>query len=120
MCETKILEPLLTNGNYPFSQQYFHTQAKKKIQSSKNLKENGDISFSEYLNFLILDESTNILNLKSKFTKPHIFLKWNPKNINPNAFSICVIHLWFANTNIQFILDPYAAVTYYTSYMIKI
>jgi hypothetical protein len=75
MCETKILEPLLTNGNYPFSQQYFHTQAKKKIQSSKNLKENGDISFSEYLNFLILDESTNILNLKSKFTKPHIFLK---------------------------------------------
>ncbi len=51
MCETKILEPLLTNGNYPFSQQYFHTQAKKKIQSSKNLKENGDISFFEYLNF---------------------------------------------------------------------
>jgi len=75
MCETKKLEPLLTNGNYPFSRQYFHTQANKIFQSSKNLKENSDISFYEYLIFLILDESTNILNLRSKFTKPHIFLK---------------------------------------------
>jgi hypothetical protein len=28
MCETKKLESLQINGNYPFSQQYFHTQAK--------------------------------------------------------------------------------------------
>jgi len=61
MCEAKILKPLFMNGNYPFSQQYFHTQANKIFQSSKILKENGDISFYEYLNFLILDESTNIL-----------------------------------------------------------
>jgi hypothetical protein len=28
MRETKNLEPPLINGNYPFSQQYFHTKAK--------------------------------------------------------------------------------------------
>jgi hypothetical protein len=25
MCETKNLEPFQINGNYPFSQEYFHT-----------------------------------------------------------------------------------------------
>ncbi len=31
MHETKNLENISNNGNYPFSQQCFHTQAKKKI-----------------------------------------------------------------------------------------
>jgi hypothetical protein len=42
------------------------------------------------------------LNLKSKLTTLDIFLKRTPKNIKINAFSTCVIHLWFANTYIQF------------------
>jgi hypothetical protein len=61
-----------------------------------------------------------ILSLRSKFKKQNIFLKWTPKNIKSNAFSILVSHLWFANTNIQFILDPYAVATYCTSNMTKI
>ena len=28
--------------------------------------------------------------------------------------------MWFANTDIQFILDPYAVTTYCTSYMTKV
>ncbi len=28
--------------------------------------------------------------------------------------------MWFANIDIQFILDPYATITYYTSYVTKI
>jgi hypothetical protein len=31
-----------------------------------------------------------------------------------------MVHLWFANTYIQFILDPYVATTYCTSYIISI
>jgi hypothetical protein len=58
--------------------------------------------------------------LRSKFKKLHIFLKWTPKNIKTNAISVCVVHLWLANTDIQFILDPHADVTYCTSCMIKI
>jgi hypothetical protein len=48
----------------------------------------------------------HILNLKSKLTTPHIFLELIPKNINTNAFSIHVVHLWFANTYIQFMFLP--------------
>ncbi len=58
--------------------------------------------------------------MKNKLTKSHIFLKRPPKNIKTNAFSKCVVNLWFANIDIQFTLDPYATITYYTSYMIKI
>jgi hypothetical protein len=62
----------------------------------------------------------NIYSLRSKLTKLHIFLKRTAKNIKTNAFSIRVIHPWFVNTYIQFILDPYVATPYCTSYMTKI
>jgi hypothetical protein len=58
--------------------------------------------------------------LTRKLTKPHCFLEKTSKNIKTNAFNIHVAHLWFANTDIQFILDPYAITTYCTSYMTKI
>jgi hypothetical protein len=74
----------------------------------------------EYLNFLNLDENTYILSLRSKLTKLHKFLKGTTKNIKTNAFNICVAHFLSENTNIQFILDPYADATYCTSYTIKI
>ncbi len=75
MRETKILEPLQIDGNYPFSQQYLHTQAKNISPFFKYLKENEDISFSEFLNFWNLDENTYILSLRSKLTKAHFFYK---------------------------------------------
>jgi hypothetical protein len=50
MHETKILQPLQINGNYPFSQQYFQTQENKIFQSLKDSFLNDDISFFEYLN----------------------------------------------------------------------
>jgi hypothetical protein len=62
----------------------------------------------------------HILSFKSKLTKLHIFLKQTLKNIKTNAFIKHVVHLWFANIDIQFILDPYATTTYCTSYTTKI
>jgi hypothetical protein len=92
----------------------------KKNSIKKNLKENDDISFSNILNFLNIHEITYILSLRIKLTKLHIFLKWTLKNIKANAFSIHIIHLWFANIDIQFILDPYVVATFCTSHMTKI
>jgi hypothetical protein len=60
------------------------------------------------------------IKFEKQINKVADFLKWTPKNITINAFSTYVVHLWFAYTNIQFILDPYVVATYYTSYMIKI
>jgi len=73
MRETKNLKPLQIDGNYSFSQRYFNTQAKKKIQFLKYVKENEDISFSKFLNSLNLDEKIYIKRLKSKLTNPHFF-----------------------------------------------
>jgi hypothetical protein len=71
MHETKILDTFQINGNYPFSQQYLHTQAKNIFQFLKNLKGNQDISFSKFQNSLNLDKNTYISSLKSKLTKSH-------------------------------------------------
>jgi hypothetical protein len=54
-----------------------------------------------------------------KLSLPQKLILLTLKNIKTNAFSIRVAHLWFANTNTPFILDPYTIVTYYTSYMTK-
>jgi len=67
MCVTKKFKPFQINGNYPFSQQYMHTQVNKYF----NLD---DVSFFEYLNSLNLDENTYILSLRSKLIKSHIFI----------------------------------------------
>jgi hypothetical protein len=51
--------------------------------------------------------------------KLNTFLKQTPSIIETNAFSIRVAPLWFANMNIQFILDAYAIASYCISYMTK-
>jgi hypothetical protein len=94
--------------------------SKQNISIFKIFLKNDDISFFEYLYHLNLDENTYILSLRSKLTKPHIFYKWIFRYIKINAFSIDVAHLWFTNIDIQFILDPYATITYCTSYMKKL
>jgi hypothetical protein len=60
------------------------------------------------------------IKFEKKINKNAHFLKTNSKKIKTNAFNIRVAHLWFANIDIQFILDPYAVTTYCTSYMTKI
>jgi hypothetical protein len=67
--------------------------SKQNISIFKYIFLNDDISFSEYLNSLNLDENTYILSLRSKLTKPHIFLKQTLKNIKTNAFSIHATYL---------------------------
>jgi len=42
------------------------------------------------------------------------------KDIRTNAYSIKTTTLWEVNTDIQFILDPYVAPSYCTSYLPKI
>ncbi len=67
MHETKKLKSFQINRNDPFSQQYIHTQA------NQIFRRNDDISIFEYLNDLNFDESTYILNLRSKLKNLHIF-----------------------------------------------
>jgi len=65
-----------------------------------------DISFSEILNSLNLDENTYIISLSSKLKKGHMFFKQTLRNKKTNALSTCVTHVWFVNIDIQFIFRP--------------
>jgi hypothetical protein len=58
--------------------------------------------------------------LQIQLKRPQIFLKRTVSNIRINAFNKSISNIWYANTDIQFILDPYAAATYCTSYMTKV
>jgi hypothetical protein len=58
--------------------------------------------------------------LKKLKLKSQIFLCSLPNNIRIIAFSPNATHIWYENTNIQFILDPYATTTYCRSCMTKI
>jgi hypothetical protein len=42
------------------------------------------------------------------------------KNIKTNVYVIKVVALWETNSDIQFILEPYIATSYCTSYLTKI
>ncbi len=76
-----------------------------KWESISHLK----ISFEDFLLMLNLDMSTSIDLLCNKLTKPTLFLKREMKDIRTNAYIIKVAPLWEANTNTQFIIDPYVA-----------
>ncbi len=79
-----------------------------------------NISFEDFLLLLNLYMSTYIDSLCDKLTKPTLFLKREMKDIRANVYAIKVAPLWEANPNTQFILDPYVATSYYTSYLTKI
>jgi hypothetical protein len=48
-----------------------------------------------------MDEQTYILALRSKLQKPTIFLKWNIKNINTNAYGKFIGGLWEENIDLH-------------------
>jgi hypothetical protein len=67
-----------------------------------------------------MDEKNYMLALRSKLQKPIIFIKRNPIDIHTNSYGKFVSKLWQANSDAQFIIDPYAIASYYTSYLTKI
>jgi hypothetical protein len=64
-----------------------------------------------------MDEKNYMLALRSKLQNPIIFFKQNPIDIHTNSYGEFISKLWQANTNAQFILDPYAIASYCTSYL---
>ncbi len=65
------------------------------------------MSFNALLKFLSIDKETYINALWVKLKKPTTVLQRLCKDIRTNHFGIHVGNFWQANTNVQFILDPY-------------
>jgi len=78
------------------------------------------MSFSTLLKLISIDKETYINALWIKCLKTNFFLQSLCKDIWINPFGIHAGNLWEANTDVQFIFDPYAPVSYCTSYLTKI
>ncbi len=115
---TKILLPLDEQDHMP-------NHGEINIQIHKKLVNMGlceDITFEFFLLDFKIDEETcwHILGLWYIIQKSTYFLKRKPNDICTNVFGIHVGPLWGENKNARYILDPYVAILYYTSYLTKI
>ncbi len=76
--------------------------------------------FDDFLSNLQMNEDIYFLALQCTLWKPILFLKCKPCDICTNFINKHVGLLWEANTNAQYILNPYATTIYYTSSLTKV
>ena len=71
--------------------------------------------FEKFLDDFQIDEIEYILILQATLTWKIVLLQHCPADILINLFSKEVLQLWYLNIDTQFILDAYAATSYYSS-----
>ena len=60
-----------------------------------------------------------ILALRSTINKKKVFLKRKLNEIYINNYMFHLIHVWRANHDIQYVLEPYSCVVYICDYLMK-
>lgn len=101
MPNTVVLDPILDEEENALGNQNFHKIAKFL----------SDIKSSDTQDYLL---AGNAVNTVSK-----IFLKRSVEKVRINSYNKIVLKCWEANMEIQFILDPYACVSYIVLYISK-
>ena len=84
-----------------------------------SMKYGKDIIFEDFLNKLQLTEESYILAIRHTLKRNTLFLKRAPSEIKINSYNNALLKAWQANTDIQYVLDPYACATYILSYITK-
>ena len=116
--KTQILYPLdehhIQNKD-TYSKAYININ--KFIQNK--YKKNEIINFHEILNELNMSYELYILALRSTIAKKKIFLKRKLNEIFTNNYMTDLIHVWKANHDIQYVLDPYSCIVYICDYLMK-
>ncbi len=122
MEEIQILEPIPLGNLSPLKKTYINEINNKFFDelNQMDLHTTPTMPFITLLESISIHKDTNINALKVKLKKPTIFLQRSCKDIQTNSFGIHARNLWQVNTNVQFILDPYATTSYCTFYSIKI
>ena len=114
--KTMILEPLPDNIDIRK-----HEKHLSQIKEQLNCKDFAQrySSLDEFLVSLAMTEDSYILALRSSLKVPKVFLKRATKDVSINYYNAEIINLHRANMDIQFILDPYACVSYIVNYVGK-
>lgn len=82
-------------------------------------KTNTRVNFDETLKKLNLTREEYINSIRIALTRPKYFLKRESNEVGYNSYNPCIRDMWQANTDLQFTLDPYAAVSYIANYITK-
>lgn len=119
MPRTTILEPLDEEVDNETKK-----KAKKDLESIKNmmdifLKNNTKKTFDEILNELNLSEFEYMLALRSSISATTVFYKRTSEEVAINPYNLEILQLLQSNMDIQFILNPYACISYIANYISK-
>ncbi|CAF0843236.1 unnamed protein product [Adineta ricciae] len=120
MSKTMILEPLGDDETLSRKKReevtLYRQNVKKELDKISKDKDNV-LTFEEFLNNINMNEEEYIQMIRAGLKKPKVFLKRAPNEIRINAYNPLIMSLHRANMDIQFILDPYACLTYCVDYI---
>ena len=128
MVSTQIIEPLEFDASTATKEEIAANTAlketAKRIYSLIDTYDKSDtdldsVTIQDFFNELFVTEEQYIASLRSCVNRPTIFLKRDLNEIRINAYSETILHLWKANMDLQYILDPYACAVYVISYIGK-
>ena len=93
----------------------------KKINKfiQKNYQEKQFKSLEQIITELDISYEMYILAVRSTIKKRKIFLKHKLEEICINNYMKDLVHVWNANHDIQYVLDPYSCVVYICNYLTK-
>lgn len=120
MDKTRIIKPLPSD----------FVMTKEKAEEIKDLNKrlsallSGDSlssinNFQEMLNILNCTVDEYLFAISSQLSATKVFMKREPKDCRINQYSPKILSLMRSNMDIQFVLDPYACVSYIVDYINK-
>ena len=118
MKETRILYPL---DDYHTQNMKHHQENYSKINGAiqELYKKKEYLTFEKLLEHVDLTHNEYVLAVRSNLKKKKIFLKRCMNEIFTNSYMKHFVHMWKANHDIQYVLDPYSCVVYICDYLIK-
>ena len=128
MVRTHILEPLEFDAKTASKDEIAHNKSLKETalkiyklidEYDKGDSDLGMITVDDFFLKLSPTEEEYIAALRSCIRRPTIFHKRKMDELRINAHNEMILHLWKANMDLQYILDPCAFVVYVVSYIGK-
>ena len=115
---TIVLDPLQDEDAKTIGNQNFQKVAKLL----SDIKSDNSQEYSNFDNFLLkldMNLASYYQAIQSTLSVSKVFLKRSVEEVRINSYNKTLLKCWEANMDIQFILDPYACVSYIVSYISK-
>lgn len=103
----------------PNNERTVSKEQKKHIRTILRNNNPSELTFADWLLSNNITFPLYIAYLKTTIDTPTLFLQRTPSDIFTNNFNPNIAKLWYANTDIQFVLNAHGAASYCTSYMTK-